>query len=256
MTRKPILIGNWKLHHSKKSAGLFFRELVENLKNKKLDLDLAIAPVATMLDFAHEELKNSGVSVGAQDVFYEPKGAYTGEYSTEQLFEIGVKYCIVGHSERRRLFQESDDDTRKKAQACLRARIIPICCIGETLKEREDGHMHVILERQLKAFAAGIKEELENIQEIILAYEPVWAIGTGRSASSIEAQEAHAFIRKLWENLVGSKISSQTRIIYGGSVTPENITELVLMPEIDGALVGGASLQVESFLAMVFQLSI
>ena len=253
-TRKPILIANWKLHHSKATAGAFFKALVSGLKTlgpKAHNVDLVIAPVATLLDFATQELKNSGVSVAAQDVFYEARGAYTGEFSSENLRELGVKYSLVGHSERRRLFHESDQDAGKKAQACLLAQVTPICCVGESLVEREEGLMHDVLKRQVRAFADYMSDEHE---QIILAYEPVWAIGTGRSASAEQAEEAHAFLRELWGQYRGNKAANALRVIYGGSVTPQNIEELVSMPDIDGALVGGASLQVESFLAMVVQL--
>lgn len=250
-SRKPIIIGNWKLNHSKKSAGIFFDSLREALKNKTINADLALAPVSTMLDFAQQKLQDSCVRVSAQDVFYEPQGPYTGEYASEHLQEIGVSYSIVGHSERRRLFHESDQDSGKKAHACLRAHITPICCVGETLTEREDGHMHDVLERQVGAFAEHIRSGSE---QIIFAYEPVWAIGTGRSASALQAQEVHAYIRHLWGRSKGQEAADALRIIYGGSVTPLNIKELVSMTDVDGALVGGASLQVESFLAMVLQL--
>jgi triosephosphate isomerase len=253
-TRKPILIANWKLNHSKSSAANFFMKLLAGLKNFRYweqKVDLVIAPVATLLDFAAQELKNSGVSIAAQDVFYESQGAYTGEYSSEHLKDLGVSFSIVGHSERRRLFYESDQDAGKKAQACLRAHVTPICCVGESLAEREEGIMHDVLRRQVKAFADNLSDQAHDI---ILAYEPVWAIGTGRCAQAQEAEEAHGFIRDLWGHLKGKQAASAIRIVYGGSVTPQNIAELVSMPNIDGALVGGASLQVESFLAMVEKL--
>lgn len=252
--RKPILIANWKLNHSKASAGAFFKALVLGLKtlgSKAHNVDLVIAPVVTLLDFAAQELKNSGVSVAAQDVFYETKGAYTGEYSCEHLGELGVEFCIIGHSERRRIFYESDEDAGKKAEACLLAHVTPICCVGESLAEREEGFMKDVLIRQVQAIAQHVPELHD---QIILAYEPIWAIGTGRSASAEQAQQAHAFLRDLWKHYRGKEAANALRIVYGGSVSPQNIKELVSMPDIDGALVGGASLQVESFLAMVVQL--
>jgi triosephosphate isomerase len=251
--RKPILVGNWKLHHSKKSAGLFFDEIMRALEHKNIAADLALAPVATMLDFAQQKLQNSCIRVSAQNVFYEAQGPYTGEWSSEDLHEMGVSYCIVGHSERRRLFHESNVDTGKKAKACVRAQVTPICCVGESLQERDDGDMLRVLERQLKAYAEYLAEHAYE-RDIILAYEPVWAIGTGRSATAMQAQEAHAHLRRLWGEYLGPDVAKRTRIIYGGSVTAQNIKEILASPDVDGALVGGASLQVESFLAMVVQL--
>lgn len=250
--KRPLLIGNWKLNHTKASANVFFDELLVGMRPEFHSIDLAIAPVATLLDFAHQKLKNTGIDLAAQNVFYEIQGAYTGEWSAENLQELGVKYCLVGHSERRKIFLETDKDAAQKAAACLRAHIKPVACIGETLEEREQGLMHEVIKRQTLAFIEVFKD---RAVAPIFAYEPVWAIGTGRVASPALAQEAHLFIRELLSSNLGAKIAKDSRILYGGSVTPQNIKELVGMPDVDGALVGGASLQVPSFLAMIRELS-
>lgn len=242
LNQKALLIGNWKLNHSKASAKEFFEHIAKALIYAPVDL--GIAPVALQLDFAADQLKHTAINVVAQNVFYEEKGAFTGEWSAIQLKELGVSMAIVGHSERRSIFHESDEMVAKKAHACLKAGIKPIICVGETLVEREQGNLQAALERQCRA----VMKELEPYnEELIFAYEPVWAIGTGRSATAQEANEAHEIIRRI--------LAKPIKILYGGSVSPQNIKEIVSMPSIDGALVGGASLQVDSFLSMVKELS-
>ncbi len=244
LNKKPLLIGNWKLNHSKASAADFFDRVISALP-KTLSLEIAIAPVALHLDFAAERLKNSALKVVAQNVSCEEKGAFTGEFSAWQLKELGVEMAIVGHSERRIIFKESDEMVAKKALACLKAGIAPIICVGETLLERDQGQLLSVLTRQCNAV---MKEIGDLSSELIFAYEPVWAIGTGRSASAQEANEAHQIIKNC--------VPRTTKILYGGSVSAQNSRELVSMPFIDGALVGGASLQVDSFLSMVNELSL
>ncbi|MCA9507642.1 MAG: triose-phosphate isomerase [Myxococcales bacterium] len=243
-SKKPLLIANWKLHHSKASAGDFFERVVPVIAAVK-HVDLAIAPVALMLDFSVQKLCKSSIKVAAQNVFYEEKGAFTGEWSVAQLREIGVSMAIVGHSERRSIFKESDSDVAKKARACLLGGLTPIICVGESLKERDEGQLEAVLNRQCQLVMEHIKD-LDG--EIIFAYEPLWAIGTGRSASAKEADEAHGIIFKILDK-------RPAKVIYGGSVKADNIREIVAMPHVDGALVGGASLQVESFLSMVKELN-
>jgi triosephosphate isomerase len=251
--KAPLIIANWKLNHSKKSAGEFFKYIKDFFDAHTVSAEIVIAPVATMLDFAHEELKDSPIKVCAQNVFYESFGAYTGEYSCEHLRELNIDYCIVGHSERRRLFGENDEDISKKAKACLKAHITPISCIGESLVERESGLMAEVLKRQVRA-CADAYDSYED-KELIIAYEPLWAIGSGHAASPQQAQESHALIRTLWEHYRGYEEASHLRIIYGGSVNPHNIKDLLSMPDIAGVLVGNASLQVESFLAIVLSVA-
>lgn len=239
---KPLLIANWKLNHSKASARDFFEHVVPALARIE-SVDVAVAPVALHLDFVAQKLAGTSISVAAQNLFYEEKGAFTGEWSAGQLKELGVKLAIVGHSERRTLFKETDQDVAKKALASVKAGIIPVVCVGESLAERDAGLLGQVLERQ----CLTVMNELSGEYEIIFAYEPLWAIGTGRSATAVQANEAHKIIRQLVPNL---------KIIYGGSVTPQNIKELVSMSHVDGVLVGGASLQVDSFLSMVKELTL
>jgi triosephosphate isomerase len=244
--QKPLLIGNWKLHHSRRTAEEFFM----GLKNmpKELDLDLAVAPVAPMLDFVQGQIKGLPLSLAAQNVFYEEKGAFTGEWSASQLAELGVKYCIIGHSERRSFFHESDEDVFKKAQALLLASIFPVICIGESRQERDSGLTTTVLEKQLQALLSA---KLSDSCEVIIAYEPLWAIGSGHTASPKEVEEIHTHIRLLLSKSWGKDRALKSRIIYGGSVKAENIREIVHSENVDGALVGGASLQCASFLSMV-----
>lgn len=249
MGRKKLLVGNWKLHHSQETARDFFKSL--NLGLTKPLVDMAIAPTAPMLGFVQSLLPEGVVSLGAQNVFYESKGAFTGEWSAQQLFEIGVRSCIVGHSERRVLFFENDEMVRKKAQACINASIIPIICVGESEQERILGQTHAVIERQVTTVLANQGLTGDNF---VVAYEPVWAIGTGKTATKEDAQLIHAFIRSLVEKSLGNHEAAKVRILYGGSVNPLNIREICAMPDVDGALVGGASLQAASFLSMVEEL--
>jgi triosephosphate isomerase len=251
VARKPLLIGNWKLHHTRKSAADFFLLVLPHLPVSGL-VDLAIAPVTPMLDFVGQKIAGHGIALASQNVFYEKSGAFTGEWSAEQLAELSVKYCLVGHSERRQIFGETDEDVEKKAKACVRVGIMPVICVGESKTERERGRTADVITRQVRAVVQGFKVPLS--QELTFAYEPIWAIGTGVTATPYEAQEVHRLIRQLLADGLGPGIAGSTRILYGGSVTALNIKEIVSMPDVDGALVGGASLQVESFLTMVREL--
>lgn len=246
MQRKPLLIGNWKLNHSRASAAAFFSAL----ETFSTSADLAIAPVAPMLELVGRCVADFPIKLAAQNVFYEQKGAYTGEWSAEQLKELGVSFCIVGHSERRALFFETDELVQQKVQACFRAGVIPVICVGETLAEREADLTFEVIKRQVTAVLASFPAQ----NEAVFAYEPVWAIGTGKTATREQAQEVHAAIRSLIYEKIGEWCAENTRILYGGSVNAQNIREIIQMPDVDGALVGGASLQAESFLSMVKQL--
>lgn len=248
--QQPLLIGNWKLNHTRNSAHEFFHRVLPELK-APISVELAIAPVAPMLEMVGRLIETSPIKLAAQDVYFMDKGAFTGAWSVKHLEELNVKFCIVGHSERRTLFFESDEDVAKKTRALLAGGITPVCCVGETLEEQLAGLTLKVLSRQTEAIAKGL--EL-NGRPLVFAYEPVWAIGTGLCASKEQAQEAQSFIRAELAQFLGKKAAQTVRILYGGSVTAQNIKEFVKMPAVDGALVGGASLQVESFLSMVKEL--
>jgi triosephosphate isomerase len=209
------------------------------------DVDIAIAPPFTSLSVAAEKLKSTNVKLAAQNVFYEEKGAYTGEISPLMLIDIGCKYVIVGHSERRQYFNESDDIINKKIKAAKKADLGVIFCIGESLNDRDAGKTFNVLNREIEEGLNGIYPE-----DVVIAYEPIWAIGTGRTATPEQAQEAHSYIRQKINVLYSNKVD-EICIIYGGSVTPENIDSLMACKDVDGALVGGASLNVESFIRIV-----
>lgn len=247
---RPLLIGNWKLNHTRSSAREFFKDLLVNVPEPLL-IDVAIAPVAPMLELVSNLIEKSAISLAAQDVYFMEGGAYTGQWSVANLKELGVKYCLVGHSERRRLFGETDDDVAKKTAALIKGGVTPVACVGETLEEREAGHTCAVLQRQISAITSGLDAKKGPL---VLAYEPVWAIGTGQSATKEAIEEAHAFLREQLQSLLGPEGAYAVRILYGGSVTPQNIGEFMPMPNVDGALVGGASLQVLSFLSMLKEL--
>lgn len=214
-----------------------------------LKVETVLAPPFTALEALGRELQNSPVKLSAQNVHWAEDGAFTGEIAPSMLGDVGCSYCIIGHSERRQLFGETDDLIRKKLLACLKAGLLPILCVGETLEERDRGRIQEVLTGQIKEAVQGLSDQ--DFSRGVIAYEPVWAIGTGRSATPAEAQEVHAFIRDLLGNRFNKTLAMGKRIVYGGSVTPENIRELYAQPDIDGALVGGASLKPEKFLALI-----
>ncbi len=227
-------------------------ELVKALKISLMGIygvEVAVAPPFTALYPVAQELKNSSIELAAQNLFWEEKGAFTGEVSPLMLKEIGCQYVIIGHSERRQYFGETDEMVNRKIRSAIRSDLKVIFCIGESLEEREEGKTFSVVERQLVEGLKGIDEE--RMGQIVIAYEPVWAIGTGRTASPEQAGEVHRFIREKIEGLFSKRTSERVRIQYGGSVTPENIKALMAEPGIDGALVGGASLQAESFTRIV-----
>lgn len=245
--RRKMLIGNWKLNHTQSSARAFFAALCGSLDD--YSFDLAIAPVAPMLQFVGELVDKTVFALAAQNVFYEAKGAFTGEWSVAHLRELGVRYCIVGHSERRMLFGERDDAVAKKVNACLAADIMPVICVGESLSEREALQTRTVITRQVTAVLDNL--DVRQNQPLIFAYEPIWAIGTGTNATPAQAEEVHQLIRQLLAKSLGQGLAEQSRILYGGSVNAQNISALAANPNVDGALVGGASLQADSFLSMV-----
>ena len=209
------------------------------------NVDIVVCPPYTLLAYLADALETSNISVGAQDVFWEDEGAFTGEVSCRMLKDAGAKYVIIGHSERRLYFQETNEAVNKKIKAALKSSLTPIACVGETLSEREAGKTFKVLEDHIINGLADLSAE--EAQKLVIAYEPVWAIGTGKTATPAQAQEAQKYIRDLLVKLYNKEVANNIRIQYGGSVKPENIVELMKQPDVDGALVGGASLQIESF---------
>lgn len=242
--RRPLIAANWKMNKTIGETISFFEEFIP-LVNDIDDIDILIAPPFTSLMAASEKIKNTKILLSAQNVFYEEKGAYTGEISPIMLKDVGCTYVIIGHSERRQYFSETNEMINKKIAISKRHGLKVILCIGETLDERQNNKTFDVLKDQLEKGLNGISPE-----DITIAYEPVWAIGTGKTATSEQAQEAHKFIRDRLSELYG-KISGDIRIIYGGSVTPDNIRSLMDCGDVDGALVGGASLKADSFSKIV-----
>jgi triosephosphate isomerase len=245
--RKPLIAGNWKMFKTVHDTVYFCKELRALVKDIH-GVDIVVAPPFTAVHAAAEALRNSNINVAAQDVYWEAEGAFTGEVSAQMVKEAGAEYVIIGHSERRRLFGETDETVRKKTVAALGAELTPIVCVGETLDEREADQTLQVLDRQLTGGLDGLSAE--QVADLVIAYEPVWAIGTGRNATAAQAQSAHLHIRSRLRERFG-EVADKVRILYGGSVKPENIKELIGEADVDGALVGGASLAVEGFGAIV-----
>ncbi|MDD4899729.1 MAG: triose-phosphate isomerase [Candidatus Omnitrophica bacterium] len=248
--RKTIIAGNWKMYKTINEA----IELVNGLKRELFNLDSAtietvVCPTFTALSSVAEVLVESEIQLGAQDCFWQEEGAFTGEISCKMVKDTGAKFVIIGHSERRQFFGETNDSVNKKIKAALQTGLTPIVCVGETLAEREKGITNKILEDHVKGAFKDLSQE--DALKLVVAYEPVWAIGTGKTATPAQAEEAHKFIRDLIKNMYNIEAAGSIRIQYGGSVKPENISELMQQPDIDGALVGGASLKIESFAAIV-----
>ncbi len=246
--RTPIIAGNWKMNKNVSETRAFFSEFIRLIDNVK-GVEIVIAPPFTSLSAAAEAVKDTKVKISAQNMFWEEKGAYTGEISPLMLKEIGCSHCIIGHSERRQYFGETDETVNKRIKAALKHDIIPIFCIGEILKEREENRTMDVINRQMEGGLKGLSES--DINKIVIAYEPVWAIGTGKTATPQQAQDIHRFIRDFIRKKSGDKTADGVRILYGGSVIPENINGLMAQDDIDGALVGGASLKPDSFAAIV-----
>lgn len=247
-----LLAANWKMNKTPTEAQSFVREFLTSMPPSARTPTVILAPFPALVAVAQElkraEVPASKVSLGAQNLHFEARGAFTGEVSAAMLADCGCRYVIVGHSERRRLFAEQDDVLSKKVHAALAQGLTPILCIGETLQERDAGQLEEVLTRQLAADLAGVGAA--NIERIVLAYEPVWAIGTGRTATPDQAQEAHKFVRTVVAETLQVNAKG-VAILYGGSVTPENAYSLLSQKDINGALVGGASLKVDSLLALL-----
>lgn len=248
MGRLPFIAGNWKMHKTVEEALDLIGQLKASLQNIE-GVEVAVAPPFTALYTVSVALKGSSIRLAAQNLFYEEKGAFTGEISPLMLREIGCQYVIIGHSERRQFFGETEETVNRRTKAAFRQNLKPILCVGETLKEREMEHTFSVIDKQLQG---GLKDVLnKEIGNIVIAYEPVWAIGTGKTATPEQAEEVHRFIRGVLEKLYSREIAEEVRIQYGGSVTPENIKGLMSQKNIDGALVGGASLKSETFSKIV-----
>jgi triosephosphate isomerase (TIM) len=243
--RKPMVAGNWKMHKTLAEAVSLAREIRQGY-HAAMAAEVVLAPPFTALTAVAQEIQGSAIQLAAQNMFWEKQGAFTGEISPLMLTDCGCRLVIIGHSERRQYFGETDETVNKKLRAALAAPLTPIFCIGETLEQREAQETMEVITSQLTAGLAGLGSE--DMARIILAYEPVWAIGTGRTATPDQAQEVHTFMRRLIVAQAGAEVANGLRILYGGSVTPGNIGELAQAPDIDGALVGGASLKAESFL--------
>lgn len=246
--RKPVIAGNWKLFKTKPEAGLLALEL-KKLVGSVTHCEIVVGPTFTALDEVSRQLKGSAIKVAAQNLYWKDSGAYTGEISGPMLKAVGCEYVIIGHSERRQYFGETEETVNLRIKAALSNDLIPIFCIGETLEERQANRTYDVLTRQVVGGLEGIPDG--QVSRIIIAYEPVWAIGTGQTASNEQAQEAHAFIRGLLAERYANHVAESCRILYGGSVKPSNVDGLMAQPDIDGALVGGASLEAKSFARIV-----
>lgn len=247
--RKNIVAGNWKMHMNLSET----IQLISEIKKKVEDLDtncgVIICPPFTSLDAAAAMIKDSRIKLGAQNMHYENKGAFTGEVSADMLMSVGCEFVILGHSERRTIFKESDELINKKIHAAISAGLTPIFCIGETLDERKKGITFDVVKRQMNIGLENVSSE--NAERMIIAYEPVWAIGTGKTASPQQAEEVHAYLRNLLTEIYDSNTANEITIQYGGSVKPDNANELFSQQNIDGGLIGGACLKADSFVDII-----
>lgn len=246
--RRPFIAGNWKMNTNRASAVTLAQEVVKQAESLS-GVDLAVCPPSCYLDAVGRALAGSKVALGAQNVYHEKDGAYTGELSAAMLVDLGCKYVILGHSERRHILGETDQAINKKVHASLAAGLLPIVCVGELLSEREAGNTLSVIQTQFDGSLAGLTPEQMN--QVVIAYEPVWAIGTGKVATPQQAEEVHVALRKIIADRYNNSIADSVRLQYGGSVKPENAAQLLKQPDIDGALVGGASLKADQFLGIV-----
>jgi triosephosphate isomerase len=246
--RTPLIAGNWKMYKTVSQAVETAVQLKKNVADAT-GVDIMIAPPFTAIAAVSAAVKDSPVAVGAQNIYWEKEGAYTGEIAPEMLTEAGCRYVIIGHSERRQYFGESDQSVKRKIGAAVKAGLIPVMCIGESESQREAGQTFSVLDKQIKN---GLKDFFANeLNLLVIAYEPIWAIGTGKTATSDQAQEVHHYLRSLLAEIFDPTFAQAVRILYGGSVKPENISELMARADIDGALVGGASLNADTFSKIV-----
>ena len=246
--RRPFIAGNWKMNLNRADSVKLAAALAEKVGPNSA-VEVAVCPPSVYLDAVAGALKGSAVGLGAQNAYHEPKGAFTGELSAAMLVDIGCKYVILGHSERRHILRESNQDVNRKVRAALAAGLTPIVCVGELLAERDAGQTRDIVQEQLSGSLAGLSDA--DVAKIVIAYEPVWAIGTGRTATPAQAEEVHADLRRMLATRYNPEVAVAVRIQYGGSVKADNAAELLAQPNVDGALVGGAALDAAGFLAIV-----
>jgi triosephosphate isomerase len=246
--RTPLIAGNWKMYKTAAEAAAFAREFLP-LVSAVTGVEIVLAPPYLAIRAVADVVRGNGVGVASQNVHFASEGAFTGEVSAAMVKEAGATHAIIGHSERRQYFAETDDSVNRKVRAALDADLTPIMCLGETLAERESGKTFEVVERQLRGGLSGVPASAAA--KVVVAYEPVWAIGTGRTASPAQAQEVHALLRKGLAGAWGAGAAASVRILYGGSVKPDNVDTLMAQGDIDGALVGGASLKAESFARIV-----
>jgi len=247
--RTTLIAGNWKMNNDREEAKALASALVEALPEVPAGVEVCVCPPTIDLCCVSHKLDGSAVKLGAQNVYYEAKGAYTGETSVAMLKSVPVQYCIIGHSERRDYFHETDEDQNKKAAALIAGGIVPIFCCGEPLEVREAGTYVEHVVAQVKAGLTGL--QVTDPSQLVVAYEPIWAIGTGKTATADDAQEVCGAVREALAEIFGAELADGIRVLYGGSAKPGNIAELVVKPDVDGALVGGASLVAEDFASMV-----
>ncbi|MEM7588588.1 MAG: triose-phosphate isomerase [Myxococcota bacterium] len=250
--QRPLICGNWKLHHSVAQSRLAIKQLQTHLQSTPIQV--AIAPVAVALESSCRMAKSkhtTPIDIAAQNVFHAPQGAFTGEWSVQHLRELGCTFALVGHSERRQLFGESDALVARKVEACLQKGITPIACIGESSQQHQQGEAHIVLKKQLTSMLQPLSSRLAS--RLVIAYEPVWAIGTGQAAQPQQIQDTLAFVRLLIQRLQGPHVAQQVRLLYGGSVSKNNAYAFMQQPHIDGLLVGGASLHAHTFIQVIQQ---
>jgi len=246
--RRPIIAGNWKMNNTSAESVELVSRLKEMISGVK-EVEVVVAPSYTVLSAVATAIRGSNIALSSQNIFWEEKGAFTGEISPAMLKDVGCQYAIIGHSERRQYFGETNETVNKRLKAALDASLIPIVCIGETLEERDADKTLTVIEKQVKEGLAGISSG--EMEKIVIAYEPVWAIGTGKTATPEQAQEIHQFIRGMLAQVFDEGVAEGIRILYGGSVKPDNVDQLMSQKDIDGALVGGASLKADSFARII-----
>ncbi len=243
--RRPLIAGNWKMNGDRQEAEVLLKAIAGAEPG---EADLVVCPPFTALAQAQDLLRDTAAQWGAQNVYPEPAGAYTGEISPQMLQSLGCRWCVCGHSERRQLFGETDELINRKVKAVLDAGLTPILCVGESTEERQNGQTASIVQREVEAGLSGVSAE--EAARLVIAYEPIWAIGAGQAATAAEAEEVCSWIRECMFRCFGTEVSGQVRILYGGSVNGRNVSDFLKEPDIDGALIGGASLRAEEFISM------